>query len=291
MPLTHTRSFRVRYYECDANGHLNNANYLRYMQETAFDASQAAGYGLQRYEEMKRFWLIRESSIDFFCSLKYDQQVNVTTWISDFRRASSRRMYEFHRTESKELLARGHTDWVFLDLQTNKPVAIPKEFGRDFFPEGVPDDFPAREPFPAAPPAPAGVFKVRRRVAWQDLDSMQHVNNANYLVFVNDCAMQSLAAHGWPWMRMTETGLGIFLRRVQIQYLRPALYDDELEIATWISNVRRSMATRHFTIRRVKDGALLIQAQTLGVSVDLKSNQVIRFPKEFLADLAPLLVS
>jgi acyl-CoA thioesterase FadM len=51
------------------------------------------------------------------------------------------------------------------------------------------------------------------------------------------------------------------------------------------------MATRHFTIRRVKDGALLIQAQTLGVSVDLKSNQVIRFPKEFLADLAPLLVS
>ena len=60
MPLTHTRTFRVRYYECDAHGHLNNANYLRYMQETAFDASEAAGYDLARYEAMERLWLVRE---------------------------------------------------------------------------------------------------------------------------------------------------------------------------------------------------------------------------------------
>ena len=53
MPLTHTRTFRVRYYECDANGHLTSANYLRYMQETAFDASTAAGYGIDRYDRMQ----------------------------------------------------------------------------------------------------------------------------------------------------------------------------------------------------------------------------------------------
>ena len=43
MPLKHERLFRVRFYECDAYGHLNNSNYVRYMQETAFDASAAAG--------------------------------------------------------------------------------------------------------------------------------------------------------------------------------------------------------------------------------------------------------
>jgi acyl-CoA thioester hydrolase len=291
MPLTHTRSFRVRYYECDANGHLNNAYYLRYMQETAFDASSAAGYGMQRYDEMKRFWLIRESWIDFICPLKYNERVDVTTWIADFRRASSRRIYEFRKPGSNELLARGHTDWVFLDVETRKPAAIPFEFGRDFFPEGVPNDFPPREPFPAAPPPPPGVFKMRRRVAWQDLDSMQHVNNANYLNYINECAMQSLVAHNWSWTRMAEIGLGVFLRRVQIQYLQPALFDDEIEIATWISSVRRSMATRHYTIRRIRDSALLVQAQSLGVSVNLNSNQVIRFPKDFLADISPIVVT
>ena len=50
MPAAvHTATFRVRHYECDAYGHLNNANYARYMQEAAFDASAAVGYGKDRY--------------------------------------------------------------------------------------------------------------------------------------------------------------------------------------------------------------------------------------------------
>jgi hypothetical protein len=28
MPRTHTRSFRVRHYECDARGRVHHANYL-----------------------------------------------------------------------------------------------------------------------------------------------------------------------------------------------------------------------------------------------------------------------
>ena len=40
--FTHIITFRVRYSECDSLGHVNNTHYLRYMQETAFDASAAA---------------------------------------------------------------------------------------------------------------------------------------------------------------------------------------------------------------------------------------------------------
>jgi acyl-CoA thioesterase FadM len=38
------RTFRVRYYECDAYGHVNNTHYLRYLQETALDAATMMGY-------------------------------------------------------------------------------------------------------------------------------------------------------------------------------------------------------------------------------------------------------
>ena len=63
MPLIHTRTFHVRHYECDSFEHLNNANYLRYMQEVAFDASTAAGYDLARYTAIGHHWLIRETDI------------------------------------------------------------------------------------------------------------------------------------------------------------------------------------------------------------------------------------
>ena len=54
MPLTHVRTFQVRYHECDSYGRVNHTNYLRYMQEAAFDASAAAGYDLVRYEAINR---------------------------------------------------------------------------------------------------------------------------------------------------------------------------------------------------------------------------------------------
>lgn len=285
MPLTHTRTFRVRFYECDANGHLNSANYLRYMQETAFDASAAAGYDLERYNILGCFWLIRESQVEYLRPLRYGDRVDITTWIADFRKVTSRRAYEFH--QGPDLVARAFTDWVFINAQTGLPVAIPAQLGQDFFPEGVPTTFPPRQPFPKAPAPPEGAFSMHRGVAWQDIDSMRHVNNAVYMNFASEAGFQAAASAGWPWTRMNENGFTVFVRRAHVQYLQPALPGDELQITTWFSNIRRSLANRHYEIRRLSDGALLSQVFTLSVWVSLETGQPVRIPQQFLADIAP----
>ena len=118
MPRIHARIFRIRNYECDAYGHLNNANYLRFMQEIAFDASAAAGYDHKKYEQMKRTWLIRATEIEYIAPVLYNDQIEVKTWVADFRRASSRRVYEFRQAGQSALVAQAYTDWVFIDAQT-----------------------------------------------------------------------------------------------------------------------------------------------------------------------------
>ena len=291
MPLTHTRTFRVRFYECDANSHLNSAYYLRYMQETAFDASAAAGYDMARYDQMQRHWLIRESQVEYLLPLRYNQRVAVTTWITDFRRVTSRRAYEFRLVETGELAALAFTDWVFLDTANNRPATIPQSLVDDFFPEGAPGHFPTRKPFPTSPPPPPGVFCMYRRVAWQDIDTMQHVNNAVYMEYINECSYQVCAAFHWPWQRMLEQGFVVFLRQARLQYLQPAVLKDELKITTWVSRINRASAGRHYTIHRAQDGVLLAQAYTLGVWVDLNTLQPIRIPQEMLDDFAPNMVS
>ncbi len=288
VPLTHTRTFRVRYYECDAYGHVNNANYLRYMQEAAFDASTAAGYSPARYAQIGRQWLVRETDIEYLRPLRYGDSVQVKTWVTDFRRVTSRRAYEFY--QGAELGARAHTDWAFLDSATGQPVTIPSELIAAFFPDGPPDSIPSREKFPSAPPPPASLFSIRRRVTWQDIGPAQHVNNAVYLAYVDDCGMQVLAAYGWPLARMAAEQFAIIVRRHRIQYRQPALLDDELEVATWVSDVKRATAVRHYTINRVKDNTLVARAHTLYVWVDLTTRQPIRIPPQFLADFAPNIV-
>lgn len=90
-PIFFERAFRIRHYECDAYGHVNHANYVRYMQETAFDASAAVGYALADYEIMGRFWLVRETGVTYIRPLTYGDTVIVKTWVSNYMDSCLRR--------------------------------------------------------------------------------------------------------------------------------------------------------------------------------------------------------
>jgi acyl-CoA thioester hydrolase len=287
MPAIFERIFRIRQYECDAYGHVNHANYLRYMQETAFDASAAAGYDLDRYRELQRAWLVRETDITYLRPLVYGDQIIVRTWVLDFRRVRSRRAYELRHATSGEIVAQATTDWVFMNDETERPESIPQEMIDGFFPDGPPAEVPPREKFPEAPPPPSGIFTMRRPVQWSVIDARQHVNNANYMVYLEDAGVQVCQAHGWPMTRMMEAGFGLVARRYRIEYRQPAVFGDELEIATWASDMKRATAVRHYTIRRAADGELLARAHVLWVWVDLESGRPIRIPAEFRENFGP----
>ena len=170
MPLTHERIFRVRHYECDAYGHVNNTNYLRYMQEAAQNPQNPkktlqmgrrvssgslgpAGYDLARYAALGHHWLVRETEIEYLAPLRYGDSVRVKTWVADFHRVRSRRAYELYRTGDDVLVARGATEWVYLDSQTSQPARIPAEMAATFLPEGPPPAG-APPPFSRFTPAP-----------------------------------------------------------------------------------------------------------------------------------------
>jgi acyl-CoA thioester hydrolase len=286
MPLTHERAFRVRHYECDAYGHVYHANYVRYMQEAAFDASAAAGYDMEWYLENGRYWLIRETDITYLRPLTYGDTVIVKTWVADFHRVRSRRAYELRLANSGEIAATAMTDWVYLDTMAERPATITAEMEAAFLPDGPPTDVPPRERFPKAPPPPAKAYTICRRVEWGDIDPAGHVNNAQYLTFLETAGVEAVNAFGWPMTRMAEYGFGVVARRYRIEYKQQAMMGDELEITTYIADAKRATAVRHYTIKRRKDDALIARAYAVWVWVDLTTGKPIRVPPDFMAAFA-----
>jgi acyl-CoA thioester hydrolase len=277
----HTSFFRVRQYECDAYGHLNNVNYVRYLQEAIVEAG-AAGYSLAQSATVGWRWQTRRLDIEYLRPARYGDTVELLVsgpggavefrcWVCEFRLAGS-----------GELVAQARVEAVPVDAVNGQPV----ERSRTLHDE---QPGPAAA-LPALPPPPPGVFSVRHRVTWNDLDMTRHVGDATLLEYVEACGFGVIAAHGWPPERMAAQGFAIILRRHQIENLVSSALDDELEIATWASDVKRVTSTRHYTIRRVTDGTLLTRVDTLGVWVDLTSGRPIRIPPDFLADFAPNLV-
>ena len=286
MAAVHERSFRVRFYECDLYGHVNHANYLRYMQEAAFDASAAVGYDFERYDELGCFWLVLQTGITYFRPLTFGDTLIVKTWVSDFRRATSRRRYELRVAESGELVAEAYSDWIYIDGESQRPARVPPQMVAAFTPAAGLPPAAKREPFPEFPAPPDGVYCMRRRARWSEIDGAGHVNNAAYLSFLEDCAMEMMAAYDWPAARMHAEGFGIVAREYRIQYVAPALLDDELEVASWVSEVKRASALRHYTITRVSDGESILRAQAWWVWVDVDSGRPLRIPADFLAAFA-----
>lgn len=278
MPRAHERTFRVRHYECDAYENVYYTNYLRYIQETAMDASAAAGFGAEWYASRGHLWLVRDTEIEFISPLRYGDSVRVRTWVRNMRQALSMRAYELYRVADDALVARAQTDWAFIESATGKPARIAPEFRDAFFPEGAPPEEP-RQRFPAPPPAPPGAYVQRRRVEWRDIDPAQHVNNSVYLAYSEDCAAEASTACGWPPTRMRENGFTIEIARCRIEYRIPAVLGDELVVTTWLSEKSPGGVSRHFTIDR--SDTTLSRAVAELRCVDAETRATRPFPDDY----------
>jgi len=76
-----------------------------------------------------------------------------------------------------------------------------------------------------------------------------------YLSYVEDCGLQLVKHFKWPAQRMRDAGCAILIRKHHIQYVQPALLDDEIEVALYVYGVKRASAMRYYSITRVSDGA------------------------------------
>lgn len=288
MPTTFTSTFAVRYHECDGYGHVNNVNYARYMQEAAFGASAQAGYDAAWYAGHNRIFVVRGSHIEYLRPAVYGDAITITTWISDVRRVSARRQYEMRHAASGELLCRAHSDWVLLARDPasgaiGRPAALDEAMLAAFQPERT-DAEAARPTVLTQPAQPGGTFRLKRNVSFQDLDSERVVNNPVYLDYTSDCGFRCTAHFGWPVGRLRAEGVAIYFRVIDIEYLQPAVMDDDLEIAAWLSDVKRITVLRHFAITRMGDGALLARVNALCVTANIETGAPTRIPTAMLAD-------
>jgi acyl-CoA thioester hydrolase len=281
MPAIFKQAFTVRQYECDAYGHLNNVNYVRWMQEAALLASAAVGWNMARYADEGTQWVIRETHVEYLQALKYGDTVTITTWIDDFRKVRSLRRYEFHKEGT--LVARATTDWVYMDVRNGRLATIGEAMVRDFRPEGDPPTQP-RPKFPDAPPAPNEVFEQTKRVEWRDIDVQGHANNATYLAFIEDTFLQVGARYGWGVERLQAMGVATVVREWRVQYLQAAKLDDLITIRTFMSEPRRVSFQRHYEL--VRGSERVAQAVALCVFVDGVTGKPVRAPVGIMEDFA-----
>lgn len=108
----------------DANGHVNNVQYVQWMQDVAIQHSDSVGCS-RLTAAHGATWVARSHRIDYLRPAFAEDRITVLTWVSGHRRVRSLRKYLFLREEDGCRLAHGETDWVYVDALSGKPLVIP----------------------------------------------------------------------------------------------------------------------------------------------------------------------
>jgi acyl-CoA thioester hydrolase len=125
MPVVYRHDVEVSEAAVDDNGHVNNVQYVHWMQDVAVLHSETAGC-TRATRACGATWVIRTHRIEYFRPAFAGDRIAVFTWVVNFRKVRSLRKYRFVRVADKALLADGETDWVFVDAHTGRPRVIPE---------------------------------------------------------------------------------------------------------------------------------------------------------------------
>jgi len=216
-PDTCSAPYRVRFDEAGPDGRLRTSVLLRYAQDLAWFHSSARGFGRAWYAERGLTWLVRAAEVAILAPIEVNVELVAITRVVGWRRVWARRRTDFV-DEAGKLAASVLIDWVLLDAR-GAPTRIPPDFEPVFGLQQGPIEL-ARVDLPAAPPGAARVTVVVRP---QELDPMDHVNNAVYADWLEE---RVIAAGGLSDVRAIP-------RLARLEYVRAAEAAAAVSAETW----------------------------------------------------------
>jgi acyl-CoA thioester hydrolase len=122
------------------------------------------------------------------------------------------------------------------------------------------------------------------RVYWEDTDAGGVVYHASYVRFLERARTEWMRTQGVDQMAFKkDTGLVFLVRDMQLDFLRPALLDDELSVTVEVKERRAASILFTQTITRA-DGSCLIRASVRVACVDLQCMRPAAIPADLIPD-------
>jgi acyl-CoA thioester hydrolase len=124
------------------------------------------------------------------------------------------------------------------------------------------------------------------RVYWEDTDAGGVVYYANYLKFMERARSEWLRAFGFEQdVLRNEAGVVFVVRRVEIDYLSPARFNEQLEVSVRLHEMgRASLSVRQELLR---GSTRLAEAVVTLACVDAVRFKPVKIPEPILQALAP----
>ncbi len=128
-PAPHTLTRRVGPEDIDGLGHTNNAVYVTWCEEVAWDHSISLGMDLAGYRRLDRAMAVIHAEYDYLQASYLGDEVIAGTWITEWdRRLTMLRQMQIVRPADGVTLLRARVRFACIELSSGRPRRLPPEF-------------------------------------------------------------------------------------------------------------------------------------------------------------------
>lgn len=212
--------YRIRFDEAGPDGLLRTSSLLRYAQDLAWYHSAQRGFDRAWYAERGLVWLARAAEVGVEAPIRVGDELTGTTQVLGSRRVWARRRTEFTTAEG-HLVGWTHVDWVLLDGR-GAPTRIPPAFDASFGHPAATFALGRVDLGPTPADADVASFAVRP----QELDPMDHANNAVYADWLEERVIDRGGTAGTAATRALP-------RMIRLEYARAAEHGTTVTAQTW----------------------------------------------------------
>ena len=121
------------------------------------------------------------------------------------------------------------------------------------------------------------------RVRYAETDPMKYVYYGNYATYLEVARVELFRSLGMSYDEIENQGIWLPVSEFSIKYLRPALYDEMIEIHTFIKKIPGVRIDFEYEIYN-SSNLKITEAKTALFFLDAKTGKVIRCP-DFLMEL------
>jgi acyl-CoA thioester hydrolase len=253
----YTHSCPMRWGDMDAQGHLNNAAYVDYLQEARVAFLLSSSPVLQRL--LNSGVLVVNHQLEYLKPVAFsDRPLTTNLWIDAI--GGSRFSIGYEVYDGADLAARARTGVVPFDLASNRlrRLTTPE---RELLGLALAPAEPLR-PLPKVA-LPSDNHRYPLTVRWSDVDSYGHVNNVKYYDYIQEARISLVnETVGWEpeavWMVV----------RQDLEYLKPIDFRIEpYEVGTAVSIIGNRSFTLTAEIGDPASSTIYATARTVVVGV------------------------
>ena len=133
----------------------------------------------------------------------------------------------------------------------------------------------------ASPPV---LFRMPLALRWRDLDAFNHVNNSNFLTYLEEARIRWFASWGGEWV---TDAMAPLLAAVQLNYRMPIPYPSDVVVELFAERIGNSSVTIGHRIMSEDGMTLYCDGNVVVVWIDRASGRPIALPEAVREAMTP----